>query len=158
MHRLDRHGARRALRRGLRHDADADIAFDQPAHRVETAQLHAQAQRPADAHRLAGEETLQGAGAIQRFLADKAGRVGRPLKLRVQLRSFDAVCRLVERNVGLGIVPASTVRWAADSMAIKAVELTDAWALRELTICVREFNALPAYAQQLVAHMRARPN
>src|SRR5208282_3795832 len=31
----------------------------------EAAQLHAQAQRSADAHRLAGEEALQGAGAIQ---------------------------------------------------------------------------------------------
>src|SRR5262245_13839166 len=97
---------------------------------------------------------LDRASAIQRFLADKASRVGRPLKLRVQLRSFDAVCRLVECNVGVGVVPASTVRWAAESMAIKSIELTDAWALRELTICIRDFGALPPYAQQLVEHMR----
>jgi molybdate transport repressor ModE-like protein len=101
---------------------------------------------------------LDRASALQRFLADKASRIGRPLKLRVQLRSFDAVCRLVERNVGVGIVPASTVRWAAGTMAIRAVDLTDPWALRELTICVRDFNALPPYAQQLVEHMRARPS
>jgi DNA-binding transcriptional LysR family regulator len=99
---------------------------------------------------------LDRASALQRFLADKASRIGRPLKLRVQLRSFDAVCRLVERNVGVGIVPASTVRWAAGSMAIKSVDLTDPWALRELTICIRDFNALPPFAQQLVQHMRAR--
>ncbi len=43
----------------------------------------------------------------QRFLADKAASIGRPLRLRVQLRSFDAVCRLVECNVGIGIVPAT---------------------------------------------------
>jgi DNA-binding transcriptional LysR family regulator len=98
---------------------------------------------------------LDRASAIQRFLSDKASRVGRPLKLRVQLRSFDAVCRLVERNVGVGIVPASTVRWAAESMAIKAIDLTDAWALRDLTICVKNFDDLPHYAQQLVVHMRA---
>jgi molybdate transport repressor ModE-like protein len=98
---------------------------------------------------------LDRASALQRFLADKAARVGRPLKLRVQLRSFDAVCRLVERNVGVGIVPKTTVRWAAKTMAIKALELTDAWALRELTICIRDFAALPPYAQQLVDHLRA---
>jgi DNA-binding transcriptional LysR family regulator len=97
---------------------------------------------------------LDRASAIQRFLADKASRVGRPLKLRVQLRSFDAVCRLVECNVGVGIVPASTVRHAASNMAVKAVDLSDAWALRDLTICVRDFAALPVYAQQLVEHMR----
>jgi hypothetical protein len=39
-------------------------------------------------------------------------------------------------------------------MAIKAVELTDPWALRNLTICVRDFDALPPYARQLVEHMR----
>lgn len=98
---------------------------------------------------------LDRASALQRFLADKASRLGRPLKLRIQLRSFDAVCRLVERNVGVGIVPETTVRWAAKAMAIKAVALTDAWAERDLTICVRDFKALPPYARQLVEHMRA---
>jgi DNA-binding transcriptional LysR family regulator len=101
---------------------------------------------------------LDRASAVQRFLAAHAARVGRPLRLRVQLRSFDAVCRLVERNVGVGIVPATTARQAVKTMAIKVVELSDAWALRELTICVRDFNALPPYAQQLVVHMRASPN
>jgi len=72
----------------------------------------------------------------------------------VQLRSFDGVCRLVERNVGVGIVPETTARWAAQTMAIKAVQLSDAWALRELAICVRDYAALPPYARQLVDHMR----
>jgi DNA-binding transcriptional LysR family regulator len=98
---------------------------------------------------------LDRASALQRFLSDKAGRIGRPLRLRVQLRSFDAVCRFVERNVGVGIVPESTMRWAAKTMAIMAVELTDPWAVRDLTICVRDFAALPPYARQLVEHMRA---
>ncbi|MGD9920974.1 MAG: LysR substrate-binding domain-containing protein [Pseudorhodoplanes sp.] len=98
---------------------------------------------------------LDRASALQRFLADKASRVGRPLKLRVQLRSFDGVCRLVERNAGIGIVPETTVRWAARSMAIKPVDLTDTWALRDLTICVRDVTALSPFARQLVEHMRA---
>jgi molybdate transport repressor ModE-like protein len=98
---------------------------------------------------------LDRASALQRFLADKASRIGRPLKLRVQLRSFDAVCRLVERNAGIGIVPETTVRWAERSMSIKAVDLTDTWALRDLTICVRDVTQLSSFARQLVEHMRA---
>ena len=98
---------------------------------------------------------LDRASALQRFLADKASRIGRPLKLRVQLRSFDGVCRLVERNAGIGIVPETTMRWAARSMAIKPVDLTDTWALRDLTICVRDVASLPPFARQLVEHMRA---
>jgi DNA-binding transcriptional LysR family regulator len=98
---------------------------------------------------------LDRASALQRFLADKATRIGRPLRLRVQLRSFDAVCRLVESNVGVGIVPETTARWATKAMEIKAVDLTDPWALRDLTICVRDVEGLPPYARQLVEHMRA---
>jgi DNA-binding transcriptional LysR family regulator len=98
---------------------------------------------------------LDRASAIQRFLADKANRVGRPLRLRVQLRSFDAICRLVECNVGVGIVPETTVQRTSRNMAISAVRLADPWALRELTICVRDVDALPPYARQLVDHLRA---
>ncbi len=99
---------------------------------------------------------LDRASALQRFLADKAGRIGQPLKLRVQLRSFDAVCRMVEAGVGLGIVPETTARRAAPTMAIIVVDLEDPWASRDLTICIRGLAELPASARQLVEHLRAR--
>jgi DNA-binding transcriptional LysR family regulator len=98
---------------------------------------------------------LDRASALQRFLADKAARIGRPIRLRVQLRSFDAVCRLVECNVGVGIVPETTARRTSRNMAIATVALTDAWAVRDLTICVRAIQELPPYARQLVEHLRA---
>jgi DNA-binding transcriptional LysR family regulator len=125
------------------------------------ARDHPLAQRPKIAfsevldHDFVG---LDRASALQRFLASKAAHIGRPLRLRVQLRSFDAVCRLVECNVGVGVVPATTARRAIKSMAIHAVDLADPWALRELTICIRDFAALPPYARQLVEHMRANVN
>jgi DNA-binding transcriptional LysR family regulator len=100
---------------------------------------------------------LDRSSAIQRFLSDKAARIGKPLRLRIQLRSFDAVCRMVESNVGIGIVPETTARRAAKTMAIATVALKDAWALRELTICVRDLKELPNYARQLVDYLRARP-
>jgi DNA-binding transcriptional LysR family regulator len=97
---------------------------------------------------------LDRASALQRFLADKAGRIGRPLRLRVQLRSFDAVCRMVEAGVGLGIVPETTAQRAARTMAIAAVSLEDPWAARDLTLCIRALKDLPPSARQLVEHLR----
>ncbi|MFY9839079.1 MAG: LysR substrate-binding domain-containing protein [Xanthobacteraceae bacterium] len=97
---------------------------------------------------------LDRASALQRFLASKAVRVGRPLRLRVQLRSFDAVCRLVECKVGIGIVPDTTARRVAKTMAIKPVMLSDSWAVRDLTICVKRHDELPTYARRLVEHLR----
>ena len=98
---------------------------------------------------------LDRASALQRFVAHKAARAGQPLRLRIQLRSFDAVCRLVERGVGIGIVPETTARWATKAMAIVDVPLTDPWAVRDLAICVRSFRELPTHARQLVEHLRA---
>jgi DNA-binding transcriptional LysR family regulator len=96
---------------------------------------------------------LDRASALQRFLADKAANIGQPLRLRVQLRSFDAVCRMVECNVGIGIVPATTVRRVAHTVV--PVALTDPWAERALTICIRKLGELPPYARRLVEHLRA---
>lgn len=100
---------------------------------------------------------LDRSSALTRFLADKAARAGKPLRLRVQLRSFDAVCRMVENRVGVGIVPETTARRAARAAAIAAVPLDDAWAPRELTIVLRALDDLPTYARALVEHLR-RPS
>lgn len=121
----------------------------------------------AHGHELAGRSTisfeevldydfvgLDRSSALQRFLASKAVRIGRPLRLRVQLRSFDAVCRLVECKVGIGIVPETTARRVSKTTAIDMVTLSDAWAVRDLTICVRSRVELPTYARQLVEHLR----
>jgi DNA-binding transcriptional LysR family regulator len=97
---------------------------------------------------------LDRASAIQRFLADKAAPTGQPLRLRVQLRSFDAVCRMVEAKVGIGVVPESTARRVAHTMAVAIVGIADTWAVRELTICIRQLEELPPYARQLVEHLR----
>jgi DNA-binding transcriptional LysR family regulator len=100
---------------------------------------------------------LDRASALQRFLSEKAERTGRRLRLRVQLRSFDAVCRLVECNVGIGVVPATTAERHAKTMSIHKIELADEWAIRKLTICVRSQADLPIYARELVRHLAAQP-
>lgn len=98
---------------------------------------------------------LERTSALQRFLADKAARLGSSLNLRVQLRSFDAVCRLVEAGVGVGVVPQSTAARVAQTKPLSVIELEDDWAVRDLTLCVRRFADLRPYAQDLVRSLRA---
>jgi DNA-binding transcriptional LysR family regulator len=98
---------------------------------------------------------LERSSSLQRFLVAKAAREGRPLKARIQLRSFDAVCRLVAAGVGVGVVPQTTARRAAQTMALAIIDLADDWALRELTIVVRADEPLRPYAQALVDSLRA---
>lgn len=97
---------------------------------------------------------LDRASALQRFLAGKAARAGRVLRLRVQLRSFDAVCRMVEAGVGIGIVPETTARLAQKTSDIQVVALDDAWAVRDLRIVLRGYAALPPTSRLLVDLMR----
>jgi DNA-binding transcriptional LysR family regulator len=104
------------------------------------------------AHDIVG---LERSSSLQRFLAAKAMREGRPLRLRVQLRSFDGVCRLVECGVGVGVVPETTAARAAKTMNLSVVTLADDWALRELRLCVRSMEALGLYARELVEELRA---
>jgi DNA-binding transcriptional LysR family regulator len=98
---------------------------------------------------------LERTSALQRFLADKAARLGSSLNLQVQLRSFDAVCRLVEAGVGVGVVPQSTAARVAQTKPLSVIELEDDWAVRDLTLCVRKFDDLRPYAQDLVTSLRA---
>ncbi|QRK09248.1 LysR family transcriptional regulator [Archangium violaceum] len=93
--------------------------------------------------------------ALQDYLSEHAARAGRRLKFRVRLRSFDAICRLVERGIGIGVVPETAARRCRKSMAILGIRLTDSWAQRQLTLCVRRFAELPVHAQQLVHRLRA---
>jgi DNA-binding transcriptional LysR family regulator len=97
---------------------------------------------------------LSPGSALQDHLARHAARAGRPLTLRVRLGGFDAVCRMVEQGVGLAVVPETAARRCRRSMAIRAVPLSDLWALRRLSICVRSLDALPVHARRLVEHLR----
>jgi len=93
--------------------------------------------------------------ALSNYLDLQARRLGRTLHARVRLRGFEAVCRMVEAGVGLGIVPEQAARRCAQTMEIAVLELAEAWSLRQLAICVKSFDALPRHAQQLVDALRA---
>ena len=93
--------------------------------------------------------------ALQQYLGLHAARLGRPLKMRVRLRSFDAVCRMVASGVGIGVVPLAAARRCQQTMALRCMTLLDPWSVRNLTICVRQFSELPLYARQLIEHLKA---
>jgi DNA-binding transcriptional LysR family regulator len=98
---------------------------------------------------------LPAGNALQDQMEDHAARTGRRLKLRVRLPDFDAVCQLVGSGVGVAVVPAAAARRYWRSAAFRIIPLTDTWAPRRLTICVRSFAALPPAGQRLVEHLRA---
>ncbi|MDB5885234.1 MAG: transcriptional regulator, LysR family [Polaromonas sp.] len=93
---------------------------------------------------------MQQGSTLQTFLMQVTQKLGKPLKLRIQLSSFDAMCRMIGAGVGVGIVPESAARRNQDSMNLALVELLEPWSVRERYILVREHEVLPAYAQSLI--------
>ena len=97
---------------------------------------------------------LDQTSALQRFLTGRAQRAGRRLRLRVQLRSFDAICLLVEAKVGIGIVPETTARRALRTMSLKIVPLQDDWARCDLHLCIRDQGELAPSVRRLIAFLQ----
>ena len=93
--------------------------------------------------------------ALAEHLAWQAARLGRSLRFRVRLRGFDAICPMVERGVGVAVVPEAAARRCRRSLRIGTVRLSDDWALRRLAVCVRRLDRLPAHARRLVEHLVA---
>jgi DNA-binding transcriptional LysR family regulator len=87
---------------------------------------------------------------LQTFLAQVTESLGKPLKLRIQLSSFDAMCRMIGAGVGVGIVPESAAQRNRESMNLALVQLTDAWCVRERYVLVRDRATLSPYARGLI--------
>jgi DNA-binding transcriptional LysR family regulator len=98
---------------------------------------------------------LHEASALPAFLKRMANDLRMPLKIRVQVNSFDAVCRMVEANVGIGVLPESAAARIARTMDIHLIQLDEPWALRDLVICVRSMSSLPGFARDLIELLAA---
>jgi DNA-binding transcriptional LysR family regulator len=94
--------------------------------------------------------SLVSASALHTFLTKVAAGLHKTLKVRVQVSNFEALCRLIETNVGIGILPASAANRHSKSMNIRPVELTDPWAIRNMQICVLHLHSLPIFTRDLV--------
>ncbi len=91
---------------------------------------------------------LHAGSAIHTFMMNAAARLGGRLDVRIQVRSFNAVCRMVAAGVGIGMVPRSAV---AEGLSI--VEITDDWAPRDLQLCIRSRAGLGSAALALFDHL-----
>ena len=93
---------------------------------------------------------LNEASALRAFLQRICDELHQRLKLRIEVSNFEAACRMVEAGVGVGVMPESAARRHALAMAIEIVPLVDAWSLRQMHVCVRSLEALPAFARDLI--------
>ena len=79
-----------------------------------------------------------------------AADLGTTLRIRVQVRSFDAMCEMVSANLGMGVLPVAACRPHLRGSKLKAVKLTDAWAQRHLLVAYNPNRQLSPPAELLL--------
>lgn len=93
---------------------------------------------------------LHSGSAIHTFTMNAAAALGRHLEVRIQVRSFEAVCRMVSAGAGLGMVPRSAIPEGTTRSSLGILELQEAWAQRDLKVCVKKRELLSGFAASLV--------
>lgn len=97
---------------------------------------------------------LQEKVALSQFLRRLANELGRRPDIRLRVENFEAMAHVVECGAGIGIVPQTAATRYGRTMALRTLPIADAWAERELYLCVRNSQQLPVYAQRLLTHLR----
>ena len=100
---------------------------------------------------------LTDGNAISGRLMSAAAVLGQMLRIRMQMRSFDAVCRMVAAGLGVGVLPLEAVAPQLAFLPIVAIPLSDAWAVRTHRLATREGVRASAAAQSLMQALLDKP-
>lgn len=84
-----------------------------------------------------------------------ASQAGKSMRLRINVPGFDAVCRMVQADMGIGLIPDRAFDVIGAGMGLRAIPLRDDWAKRELKIVVRDAAQLSATGRMVLDHLRA---
>ncbi|KAK45343.1 LysR family transcriptional regulator [Caballeronia jiangsuensis] len=74
---------------------------------------------------------------LTRSLVKEAALLGKSIRFRVQVQSFEAMCRLIAAGQGVGILPERAVALFREPMGLRFIRLTNPWADRVMSICIR---------------------
>ncbi len=81
---------------------------------------------------------LHAASSINMRTHAAAREAGKVLRLRIHVPGFDAMCRMVQANMGIGILPQKAYELFGRALGLHAVPLTDGWSDRRLILVVRD--------------------
>lgn len=99
--------------------------------------------------------TLNDGTALSNRLLASAADAGKPLNVRMRMRGFDAVCRMVAAGLGVGVLPLEAIAPQLAHLPLTAVPLSDPWARRTHHIATRT-DAPPAPAARTLIRALTR--
>ena len=99
---------------------------------------------------------LHSNSSIYLAMREAAAAAGRTIRLRIHVTGLDAMCRMIDNGLGVGVMPRRAFMLMHGVGALECVRLTDPWATRSIDLVARDFSTLPLTARLLVDHLRAR--
>ncbi len=66
-----------------------------------------------------------------------AEKLGKQMRLRIQVRSYDAMCQMIAVNLGIGVLPLQACAAQIKALGLKVIHLEDAWAKRNLLVAIK---------------------
>ena len=100
---------------------------------------------------------LESGSSMMRLLAQQAVIAEKTLQLRVQVRSFEAVCRMVQAGLGTGLLPFQAALALGTAMGLVVRPLADEWAERRMLICVKQHRPATSSLTLLLKHLAQAP-
>lgn len=100
--------------------------------------------------------SLSRTASLTRKISAAAEASGRNLRIRVQARSFDSMCRMVSAGLGLTVLPRAGASLYADALGLKVMTLEGFDVKRRLLLAMRNRAALSPAASALVESIESR--
>lgn len=97
--------------------------------------------------------TLNPSTSLAQRLNAEAEQLGRRLRVRIQVRSFDAMCHMVAAGMGVAVLPQQAARPLLASLQLRQIQLRESWAERALLLGVRDVEGLPRHVRLLLDHL-----
>ena len=92
--------------------------------------------------------------AVGALILGIASAQGVTLKGKLQVTGFDALRRMVQVGLGIGVIPEFGARPYRSAMDLHCVSLTDSWAQYRLNICTRAPETLSMSARLMLRHLQ----
>lgn len=96
---------------------------------------------------------LHSNSSIYLAMRQAAAAVGRTIKLRIHVTGLDAMCRMIDNGLGVGVMPQRAFELMRGVGELESIELLDDWATRQIQLVARDFSSLPLTARLLVDHL-----
>jgi DNA-binding transcriptional LysR family regulator len=101
---------------------------------------------------------LDSGSAIGITLERHAAEIGRVLRMRTRVGSFDSMAAMVAQDVGIAVMPMAVAAIAARDPALRSIPIREPWAQRQFLLCAQPPEALSSAARSVVAVLAESQN